>query len=251
MSGSTRLFSAFIASAAALLAAAAPAHADGALVVSGARVELGELCPTAPEAVRGLDVGPAPPPGGSALLDRERVLSQLRAAGVEAKTLALPKLLRVVGASKRWTPPEVTAMVRGAVEAAMPRGVTLAHLETRIPLVAAPDAVVGHAEVPKPPKHAGVFRTSIVVPIIADGAVVTRVTVSATLEVSEGAARPDVARGARVTLVIDRRGARIGAAGIALADGDVGDVGEFRVDKTGRIVKARLDATDLASVVSP
>jgi hypothetical protein len=225
MSGSTRLFSAFVASAAALLAAPAPAHADGALVVSGARVELGELCPTAPEAVRGLDVGPAPPPGGSALLDRERVLSQLRAAGVEAKTLALPKLLRVVGASKRWTPPEVTAMVRGAVEAAMPRGVTLAHLETRIPLVAAPDAVVGHAEVPKPPKHAGVFRTSIVVPIIADGAV--------------------------VTLVIDRRGARIGAAGIALADGDVGDVGEFRVDKTGRIVKARLDATDLASVVSP
>jgi hypothetical protein len=142
-------------------------------------------------------------------------------------------------------------MARNAVQDAMPRGVTLAHLEAKMPLVAAPDAVVGHAEVPKPPKHAGVFRTSVVVPIIADGAVVTRVTLSATLEVSEGAARPDVAKGTRVTLVIDRRGARIGAAGVALADSDLGQIGEFRVDKTGRIVKARLDATDLASVVSP
>jgi hypothetical protein len=249
MNGGTRLVSAFVASAVALVAIGA--RAESALVVSGSRIELGELCPTAPEAIRNLDVGPAPPPGVSALLDRERVLSQLRTAGVEPKTLELPKLLRVVTASKRWTPPEVTALVRGAVEAAMPRGVTLAHLEAKMALVAAPDAVVGHAQVPKPPKHAGAFRTSVVIPIIADGAVVTRVTVSATLEVSEGAARPDVARGARVTLVIDRRGARIGAAGIALADGDVGDVGDFRVDKTGRIVKARLDAMDLASVVSP
>ena len=244
MSGRTRLVCAL-----ALLVSAA--RADGALVVAGSRIELAELCPTAPDAVREMDLGAAPPPGASSLLDRERVLAQLRAAGVDPKTLALPKLLRVVGASKRWTPPEVTAMVRGSVEAAMPRGVTLAHLETRMPLVAAPEAVVGHAEVPKPPKRAGVFRTSVVVPIIADGAVVTRVTLSATLEVSESAARPDVARGGRVTLVIDRRGARIGAAGIALADSDVGQVGEFRVDKTGRIVKARLDATDLASVVSP
>lgn len=249
MNGRSRLLSVFAASAVALVAAGA--RAEGALIVAGSRIELGELCPTAPEAARSLDIGPAPPPGASALLDRERVLSQLRAAGLDPNALSLPKLLRVVAASKRWTPPEVTAMARAAVEAAMPRGVALAHLEARMPLVAAPDAVVGHAQVPKPPKHAGAFRTSIVVPIIADGAVVTRVTVGATLEVSEGAARPDVARGARVTLVIDRRGARIGAAGIALADADVGDVGDFRVDKTGRIVKARLDATDLASVVSP
>jgi len=105
--------------------------------------------------------------------------------------------------------------------------------------------------VPKPPKHAGPFRTAIVVPIVADGAVATRVTVSATLEVGGAAARPDVGRGGRVTLVIDRRSARIGAAGVALGDCDVGDVGEFRVDKTGRVVRARLDAPDLASVVSP
>jgi Chaperone for flagella basal body P-ring formation len=248
MSGHRRLATAV---AVALAVAPRVAAADGPLVVTGPRIELAELVPNAPEALRDLDVGPAPPPGGTALLDRDGVLSQLRSAGADPKTISLPKLLRVIGASRRWSPPEVTAFVRDAVEAALPRGVTLTHLEAKMPLVAAPDAAAGHAEVPKPPKHAGPFRTAVIVPIVTGGQVAARVTVMATLDVSDAAARPDVARGSRVTLVIDRRSARIGAAGIALADADVGDVGEFRVDKTGRVVRARLDATDLAMVISP
>ncbi|HEX3596973.1 MAG TPA: flagella basal body P-ring formation protein FlgA [Polyangiaceae bacterium] len=237
--------------AAAVFALAATARADTPITVSGNRVELAELAPNVPDAIRSLDVGAAPPPGGSMLLDRDRVLTELRAAGVDPKTVALPKLLRVVGAAKHWSAPELTAFVRGSVEAALPGGVALSHLETKIPLITAPDAVAGRAEVPRLPKHAGVFRTSIVVPIVADGAVASRVTLSATLEISDAAARPDVSRGSRVTLVIDRRSARVGAAGIALNDSDIGDVAEFRVDKTGRVVKARLEAPDLASVVSP
>jgi hypothetical protein len=229
----------------------AAAFADGPITVAGSRVELVELCPGVADAIRNTDLGPAPPPGGSVLLDRDRVVATLGAAGIDAKSVGLPKFLRVVGASKRWTPLEVTAFTRGSVEGALPPGVTLAHLEAKLPLVAAPDAVTGRAEVPRLPKRAGVFRTTIVVPIIADGAVAARVMLSATLEISDAAARPDVPRGGRVTLVIDRRSARVGAAGIALNDSDIGDVAEFRVDKTGRIVKARLDAPDLASVVSP
>jgi len=221
------------------------------LVVKGSRVELAELCPQVPEALAKIDLGPAPPPGGSVLLDREHIVATLTAAGVDAKTVALPKLLRVVSASKRWPPLELVSLVRGSVEAALPSGVTLTHLEAKLPLVAAPDAIPGHAEIPRLPKRTGPFRTSVVVPIIADGAVASRVTLNATLEISESAARPDVPRGGRVTLVIERRSARVGAAGIALNDSDIGDVAEFRVDKTGRIVKARLDAPDLASVVSP
>ena len=235
----------------ALASSGATARAEGPLTVSGSRVELSELCPNVADAIRNVDLGPAPPPGGTTLLDRDRVVAALAAAGVEVKSVRLPKLLRVVGASKRWTPLELTAFMRAAVEGALPTGVTLAHLEAKLPLVAAPDAVPGHAEIPRLPKKAGVFRTTAVVPVIADGAVATRVTLNATLEISDAAAKPDVARGGRVTLVIDRRSARVGAAGIALNDIDVGDVTEFRVDKTGRIVKARLDAPDLASVVSP
>jgi hypothetical protein len=237
--------------AVAVASVGAPAHGEAPLTVSGSRIELVELCPTVPDALRNTDLGPAPPPGATALLDRDRVIATIAAAGIDAKGLSLPKVLRVVSAAKRWTPPELATFARGSVEAALPPGVTLTHLETKLPLVAAPDAVTGHAEVPRPPKRPGVFRTSVVVPIIADGAVAGRVMLSATLEISESAARPDVPRGGRVTLVIDRRSARVGAAGIALNDTDVGDVTEFRVDKTGRIVKARLDAPDLASVVSP
>lgn len=219
--------------------------------MEGPRVELGELVKAAPEAVRNLDLGPAPPPGATALLDRDRVASELRAAGVEPKSVGLPLLLRVVGASRRWSPAELSAFVRPAIEDALPRGVSLRHLDTKMSLVTAPAPQVGHAEIPRPPRHTGVFRTAVIVPIVADGEVTARVTVSVTLDVSDAAARPDVARGSRVTLVIDRRSARIGAPGIALADTDVGDVAEFRVDKTARVVRARLDATDLASVVSP
>jgi len=125
------------------LLAATTAFADAPLAVAGARVELGEICPTAPEAVRDMDVGPAPPPGGSVLLDRERVLAQLRAAGVDPKSVALPKLLRIVSSSRRWSPPELAEFVRGAVEAALPRGVSLTHLDVRVPLIAAPGANAG------------------------------------------------------------------------------------------------------------
>jgi hypothetical protein len=201
--------------------------------------------------VRELDLGPAPPPGATALLDRERVAAELRRAGVEPKSVGLPRVLRVVGASRRWSPAELSAFLRPAVESALPRGVSLTHLDTKMSLVTAPDPQPGHAEIPRPPKHAGSFRTAVVVPIVTAGEITARVTVMVTLDVSDDAARPDVARGSRVTLVIDRRSARIGAPGIALADTDIGDVAEFRVDKTGRVVKARVDATDLASVVSP
>src|SRR6202000_1841489 len=71
--GSTRSV-AVVAGIAAAILVSTTAHAQSGLPVAGARVELGEICPTAPDAVRDLDLGAAPPPGGSALLDRERVL---------------------------------------------------------------------------------------------------------------------------------------------------------------------------------
>jgi hypothetical protein len=233
------------------LAFARSATAETGLVASGTRVELGELAPEAPEALRALDLGPAPPPGASVLFDRDRVLSQIRAAGADPSLVKLPRVLRVVGASRHWSPTELVALVRPSVEDALPRGVELKHIDAKMPLVTAPGAVAGRAEIPKLPKQVGTFHSAVVIPIIADGAVIARVTVNATFDVSESGATPDVPRGSRITLVIERRGSRVGAAGIALADTDVGSISDFRVDKTGRVVKARVDALDLANVVSP
>jgi hypothetical protein len=230
--------------------AAVPAGAAEGIVISGPRIELGEIG-SAPESLRALDVGPAPPPGGSVALDRDHVMSLVRAAGGDPQTVLLPRVLRVTSASRKWSPAEVTAFVTPAIQNALPKGVTLTQVEAKIPLLAAPDAQVGRAEIPKAPKKAGLFRTGVIVPIIAGGTVVQRVAVTATFDVSDAAARPDVLRGSRVTLVIDRRSARIGASGVAMADTDVGAVAEFRVEKTGRVVRARLEGTDLASVVFP
>lgn len=226
------------------------AAADGEIVVSGARVELGEIA-AAPEAVRALDLGPAPPPGGSAVLDRELVIGLIRAAGVDPGTVPLPRALRVVGASRKWTPRELTALVIPAIQNSMPRGVKLTYVDARSAIVTPPDAVAGRAEIPRPPKKAGLFKTGVIVPIVAGGNVVHRVPVSVTFDVSDAAARPDVLRGSRVTLVIDRRSARIGASGVSLSDADIGSVTEFRVEKTGKVVRARLEGTDIASVVFP
>jgi hypothetical protein len=170
---------------------------------------------------------------------------------VDPASVQLGRVLRVVGASRKWTPRELTALVIPAIQNALPRGVKLTYVDARSTLVTAPDATAGRAEIPRPPKKAGLFKTAVIVPIIAGGNVVQRVPVTATFDVSEAAASPDVLRGARVTLVIDRRSARIGAAGISLSDTDIGSVAEFRVEKTGRVVRARLEGTDIASVVFP
>jgi hypothetical protein len=236
----------------ALLTALAPLPAGAApLVVTGSRVELAEVVPDAPEAARDVDLGPAPPPGASALLDRERVLGSLRSAGVDPSQVRLPRVLRVVAASEKRSPAELAELLRPSVEAALPRGVSLLGVNVKAPLVSAPGAVAARAEIPKMPRRAGPWKTAVVVPLVADGAVVARVTATVSLDVSPIAARPDVLRGSRITLFIDRAAARIGAAGISLEDADIGEVASFRVEKTGRTVRARIESTDLASVVAP
>jgi hypothetical protein len=219
--------------------------------VQGARIELGELTERAPESARDLDLGPAPPPGATLLLDHRAVAAALREAGLDPASVRLDSVLRVVGASRRWTPDELVSLARPAVESSLPDGVVVTHMTVRSGIVTAPGATAGRPEIPKTPRRAGATKTAVVVPLLVEGEVVARVTLSTTLDVSERAARPDVLRGARVTLFIDRRAARIGAAGFALEDLDVGEVGTFRVDRTGRTVRARLESTDLASVISP
>jgi flagella basal body P-ring formation protein FlgA len=75
--------------------------------------------------------------------------------------------------------------------------------------------------------------------------------VPALLEVSIGeqAARPDVARGQGVTLVIRRSTATISTQGTALKDVEVGEVAPFRVHRTGKVVQARVRSSTLALVL--
>jgi flagella basal body P-ring formation protein FlgA len=69
------------------------------------------------------------------------------------------------------------------------------------------------------------------------------------LEVSEEASRPDVARGSRIGLVIDRRSLRIMTQGACMLDTNNGDVDSVKVTATKRDVKAKNTSRDEAQII--
>lgn len=222
--------------------------AAGSQVVTGSRVELGELVPRATGALAALDLGPSPPAGVTRLLDRAEVVAKIRALGGDPDQLGVPRVLRVSTPAVELSAEQVAALARGSVERALAPGVTLTHLAARTPLVVPPGVAAGRVELPKTPRRSGLFRTTVSVPLLHEGAVVSRVALAATLDVAPEAARALVVRGAHVTLVIETGGARIGATGVALRDADLGEVADFRVERTGKLVRARVEAADRARV---
>src|SRR5262245_48039334 len=79
---------------AALVLASAPADAavrTRTVVVESERVTLGDLSPTAPRELLGLDIGPAPRPGKSGFVSRAAVQDALRRVGADPElATALP-----------------------------------------------------------------------------------------------------------------------------------------------------------------
>ena len=82
-----------------------------------------------------------------------------------------------------------------------------------------------------------------------DGAPVAKIPVSVVLEVSEQAARPDVARHSRMNLFIDHGAVRVTAIGQTMADANVGDKVSMLVVATGRMVKAKIISRDEAELL--
>jgi flagella basal body P-ring formation protein FlgA len=119
----------------------------------------------------------------------------------------------------------------------------------RRPIDVSPEATLGAPDLPSFPKRVGTFQTTVIFPVTVDGVATDRVPLTVAFSLDERAATPDVVRGGRVNLVIERGVARISAAGAALKDTDVGQVAYFRVEKTGRVVRARLDDPKTATIL--
>ena len=96
---------------------------------------------------------------------------------------------------------------------------------------------------------AGPLTTTAMVEVLHDGAPVRRLAVQVRLNLSERAARPGVARGSIVTLVIQRGSATVSANGVALQDSEIGKTASFKVQPTGRIVQARIESASMAMVL--
>jgi len=210
---------------------------------------VGDVLVSAPPGIAEIDIGPAPPPGGNRLLVRAEIELVLRRRGVDTTKLVIPASVRIVSASKRVSPSELEAMVTPLILKNLPAGVTLTKVHPGYDVVVPPNATVGSADVPRPPRQRGPFHTTINVEMVSDGQVVARVPVPVILEVSELGARPDVARGARIGLVIDRRSLRITTLGSCLFDANVGDVTSVLVLSTSRVVKAKITSRDEAQIL--
>jgi hypothetical protein len=225
------------------------ASAEPTQSIDHARVLVGDLVKAAPAGVAEIELAPAPPPGGSRLFTKNEIEQMLRQRGVDTKGLTIPPSIRVVGAAKRLSPAELTTLVTPIIMQNLPHGVALTKVSPSYEVTVPPSATVGNIEIPRHPRQKGPFRTTATVQMVSGGEIVARVPVPVILEVSEEAARPDVARGSRISLVVDRRSLRIMTQGSCMLDANIGDVVSVLVVPTNRVVKAKITGRDEAQVV--
>jgi hypothetical protein len=233
---------------AALVAVAAPASAETTVNVTGRTLHVADLDPRAPSDVADIELGRAPPPGGSRQFTRREVLDLVRAAGGDPTHLSLPSSLRVTTASERWAPVEIAARADGAVHAQLTPGVTLVKLGAAQGVVVPPGTTVASVRL-SIAKRIGRQELTVMAELRADDEVVARTPLKVILEVSEEALAPAIHKGDRLTLVVDQGNARVGANAIALADANTGDSILFKVTSTGKVLKARVASRDIGVVV--
>lgn len=225
--------------------------AEPVRVIDGSRIHLSDLMEVQGEELGAVDLGPAPPPGGSRLFARADLRRELRAQGLDTARLKLPEVIRVQSASRRFSPADIDALLRARLSAALPSGVSLKELKIARGIVASPRISVGELRIPKVARRAGPATLTAVVELLLDGEVASRLPVTLLVDVSERAATPLVDKGARIDLVIARGTARISAAGVALEAAEAGEVASFKVSTTQKVLRARVESATRALVVTP
>jgi flagella basal body P-ring formation protein FlgA len=238
-------------SALAVGAFALAAAAEPLLTVDTARVQLKDVAEVSNGELGDVDLGPAPPPGGSRLFVREDLLRDLQSQGIDPRSVKVPARVRVASAARRFAPNELAEMVRQPLVAALPPAVKLEQLTVARGVLASPRISVGEVRVPKLPRRAGSTTVTAMVDLMHDDQVATRLPLTLKLEVSEQAAAALVTRGARVELVIARGAAKISASAVALEDAELGQIASFKVSSTQKVLRARVQSRGEAMVVTP
>lgn len=226
------------------------AVADEARTVDGPRLRLGELVRDVPAELADFDLGAAPPPGSSRLLPKDELVRALHEGGVDPKIVKLPAVVRVNRSARRYSPAELAEQARPLLQARLPRGARLVTLAARRGALVSKATSVVAVRLPKLPSRVGQATLTVTAELGEDGAVTARVPLKAVLELGPEAVRPDVARGARVDLVIEHGAASVSASAVALADASLGEVASFKVESTKKVLRARLESADRARVVT-
>lgn len=236
---------AFLQTLARPLAAAEPAEVS----VSTARVALEDVMPGCPPSACKMDLGPAPPPQVSWLVDASVIRNALTSAGEDGRTRRDVQSVRVTSAARVLNPPEAAEFARQSIESVLPPGVTLVGVQAKSKLTLPLLGYAGTATLPKLPKRVGPTTTTAMVDVLLEGLLVRRVPVLVRLTIAASAARADVPRGQSLELVIERRSATISMSGVALRDTAIGEVGAFKVQRTGRVINALVKSAGVAQVL--
>jgi hypothetical protein len=232
------------------IAATAAAAAPREVLVTGTRVHVGDVIPGADAATAAVDVGPSPTAGGSRLVTRAEIVAALGAKQLAAPT-TMPDAVRVVRKARHLLPADFELLVRTAVAAKpLGRGVTLSAVRVLHPIDVADGWARVDVDVPRAPKHAGLFTTTAIASFYAaESDVTARVPVPVELTVSPEGASYDTPRGAAVTLIVRRGAVEVHAAAVTMADADVGDQVPVQLRQSTRVLRARLTTTDEAVAI--
>jgi hypothetical protein len=234
-----------------LLLRASPAGAgqERTRSVSGSRVELGEIAERAPARLAELDLGSSPQPGQTRLITREEVLRRIQQAGLSAGDLELPEAVRVTRPFEHWSTLELAERARPAIQQALAKGARLERVVARLPITVARGAVIERASLSDLPKRVGPAQLLATVELNEDEATSKRLTLTVEVYVDEQGARHDLTRGSEVKLVIERKSATVTAVGEALSDADVGQIIQFRVRTSGKLLRAIVESPHHARVL--
>jgi hypothetical protein len=174
----------------------------------------------------------------------------LRDAGLSTEGHSLPVAVRIKTRSERWTQERLREQATGAVEASLPDGVLLKRINVRASLVLPSGTVASKVELGRIPRREGEASVSGVLLLAREGVVLRRVPIGVIVDVSAEGAVPLVAKGATLKVYIEKSSAQITAVAEALRDGELGDIVQFRVRATRRVVRAIVESRHSARVVA-
>ena len=227
----------------------ASAKSETTRMLDAQRITFRDLVPEATGALAAIDLGAAPPPGGSRLFSADDLRTAIVLSRTNAENVPIPASVRVVRVTRRFSEGELDVLIRPSLSALLPPGATIVAIQLPRSVLTVPQVSVGDIRMPRLPKRVGLTRTSAVAELVVGGDVLTRVPLTMDVRLDERATRYLLERGAPLNLVIDTGLTRVTAAAVVQSPADLGDVVPCQVSRTRKILRAKIISSREAVVV--
>jgi hypothetical protein len=215
--------------------------------VAAARIKLVDLMANLGEAGE-LDLGPAPAPGASRLVTREEIAQALKEHQIVGVS-HLPEAVRVARKMDQLTFERLRTLGEDAIARAGTRtGVRLKSLQPPASVRVASGWQSVTTQLPKSPRRAGEWTTTVMLSFEGEGQKLARVAVPAVFEISADGAAPDISKGAPLTLVIRTGLVEVSTKAVAGDNADIGETFAVTLRPSGKVVRAKLVAKGRAMV---